>query len=127
MNSGDSNGVTDRDRLPVEAIETAKDLPSGEPGSLRPGDANEEEFGGRPAYLFFSGDLAAVTLDPSGANLPAQPGEEPWLLDRSFVLGVRDVGLLDMNPEPLVLGIKTDGYYLWRPGAPALKRSEAGP
>lgn len=127
MNSGDTNGDADRDGLPIEATETAKDLPTGEPGSLKPGDANEEEFGGRPAYLFFSGELAGVTLDPSGANLPEQPGGEPWRLDRSFVLGVRDVGLLDMNPEPLVQGIKTDGYYVWRPGAPGLKRSEAGP
>lgn len=109
------------------ASTTAVDLATGEAGSLRPGDANEEEFGGRPAYLFVSGAFAAVTLDPTAANLPHQAGEEPWRLEHSFTLGIRDVGPLDINPEPLVLGVKTDGYYMWRPGDPALRRSEAGP
>lgn len=85
---------------------------TGEVGSRHAGDANEEDLGGRPAFLFQSGVLGAVTLDSSGANLP-DSGGLPWVLARMVTLGVRDVGL-DMNPEPVLAAIKSQGYFLWR-------------
>lgn len=85
---------------------------TGEVGSLHGGDANEEDLGGRPAFLFRAGGLAAITLDSSGANLPAVADGAPWTLARTVTLGVRDVGL-DMNPEPVIVAIKRDGFYMW--------------
>ena len=75
---------------------------------------NEEIVGGRRAFLFAAGEWHAVTLDQTGANLPPVGGR-PWVLQRSFVLGIRDVGLLDKAPEPIICEIWARGYYLWRP------------
>ena len=87
------------------------------PKASMPG--NEEELGGRPAFLYHAGDMAAVTLDSSGANLPAPPGAQPWVLSRDFTLGVRDVGLENMSPEPIIRGIYSEGYYMWRTNDPS--------
>ena len=83
-----------------------------------PPQANEEELGGRPAFLFKAGDMAGVTLDSSGANLPAQQAG-PWVLSKYFTLGVRDVGLPGMSPEPVIRGIMSNGYYVWRTTDPS--------
>lgn len=85
---------------------------TGEVGSLHGGDANEEDLGGRPAFLFRAGGVAAITLVSSGANLPAVADGAPWTLSRTVTLGVRDVGL-DMNPEPVIVAIKRNGFYMW--------------
>lgn len=79
---------------------------------------NEEELGGRPAFLFKSGPLAAVTLDSSGANLPLRAAE-PWQLQQAVTLGVRDVGLPGINPEPVIRGIFSAGYYIWDTSDPS--------
>lgn len=78
---------------------------------------NEEELGGRPAFLFRSGAMAGVTLDSSGANLP--PHEPSWTMERYFTLGVRDAGLETINPEVIIRGIKARGYYVWRTNDPS--------
>jgi hypothetical protein len=93
---------------------TPERLPShtADVSSVPAGDANEEELGGRPAFLFEAGDLAAVTLDSSGQNLPMSDGE-PWRLVRYFTLGVRDAGLAGISPEPIIRGVHAHGYYLW--------------
>lgn len=84
-----------------------------------PGAAdNEEELGGRPAFLFAAGAWRAVTLDSSGSNLP-KPEEERWRLVRYFTLGVRDAGLEGIDPEPILRGIVARGYFVWRPGDPS--------
>jgi hypothetical protein len=75
------------------------------------GAGNEEELGGRPAFLFKSGTLYGVSLDSSGANLPAQ--SIAWALDRYITLGVRDVGLPNITPEPVIRGIVARGYHIW--------------
>ena len=90
-------------------------------GHIYPADraeaANEEEVGGRPAFLFAAGDMAGVTLDPSGTNLPAPPRNTRWTLQRRFTLGVRDAGLGSVSPEPLIRGILASGCYVWRTDA----------
>jgi hypothetical protein len=77
-------------------------------------DGNEEELGGKPAFLFGSGELLAVSLDSSGANLPAAPSGQ-WQLVRYFTLGVRDPGIDGVNPEVIISGIHAQGFYLWKP------------
>lgn len=78
---------------------------------------NEEDLGGRPAFLFTSGNMSAVTLDSSGANLPPPPSGD-WMLARYFTLGVRDAGLEDVRPEKIIQGVLAEGYFAWK-AAPA--------
>ncbi len=75
---------------------------------------------GTPAFLFKAGGMGAVTQDASGANLP-DSGEGPWVMEQYFTLGVRHVALGDINPEPVIRGIKAHGYYTWR-----LRRGDEG-
>jgi hypothetical protein len=94
---------------------TPQRLPShtADVASVPAGGANEEELGGRPAFLFEANNLAAVTLDSSGQNLPKSDGGS-WRLVRYFTLGVRDAGLAGISPEPIIRGVHARGYYLWR-------------
>jgi hypothetical protein len=82
------------------------------------GSATEAELGGRPAFLFEAGDLSAITLDSSGQNLP-RVDSSAWQLKRYLTLGTRDEGSLGVDLEPVVHGICSRGYYLWRKGASA--------
>lgn len=82
------------------------------------GADNEEKLGGRPAFLFRAGDMRAVTLDQSGANLP--DGQvEPWQLAAYITLGVRNANIEGINPEPIIRGVYRQGYYCWRASNPA--------
>ena len=69
----------------------------------------------RLAYLFQCGasDLQAVTLDPAGTNLPTDC-LAGWKLVQEFSLGVREIVPLPIAPEPIIRGIKAEGYYIWR-------------
>jgi hypothetical protein len=96
------------ERLPLHTADVS---------SVPAGDANEEELGGRPAFLFEAGGLAAVTLDSSGQNLPTSD-DERWRLVRYFTLGIRDAGLAGISPEPIIRGIHARGYYLWHKASP---------
>jgi hypothetical protein len=80
---------------------------------------NEECYGGRRAYAFSSGPCRAVTLDQSGSNLPALTDGVAWVLERPFLLGVRNIGLDGISPEPIIRGVLCAGYYLWRPSDPS--------
>lgn len=86
------------------------------PASVPDGSDNEEEMGGRAAFLFEAGDLCAATLDESGANLP---DDHQWRLVRSFTLGIRDVGVAGMSPEGMIRGILANGYHIWRTTDPS--------
>ena len=79
---------------------------------------NEEELGGRPAFLFRAGDLHGVTLDSSGQNLP-QTTPAQWQLESYFTLGVRDAVPGDINPEQIIRGVRAAGYYVWRTTNPS--------
>jgi hypothetical protein len=92
-------------------------------GGRGKGIDNEEELGGRPAFLFEAGEQKGVTLDSSGANLPQPSDGSVWRLVRYFTLGVRDVGPLGVNPETVVRGIFSDGFYVWRPSDPSRMQS----
>jgi len=74
---------------------------------------NEEDHGGRPAYLFRSGKWAAITLESSGANLPDRGCE--WHLEQQFTLGIRSAAPPGIIPEQCVRSIHAHGYFVWRP------------
>ena len=76
-------------------------------------DTLEPSYDGTSAYFFRSGDLGAVTLDSGGFNLPSQRTKTPWVFVKSFILGVQHVGLAEINPEPIIRGIRARGYYVW--------------
>jgi hypothetical protein len=80
---------------------------------------NEEHDGGRRAYAFRSGLWRAVTLDPSESNLPALTDGVAWVLEHRSILGVRNIRPDGINPEPIIRGILSAGYYLWRPSDPS--------
>jgi hypothetical protein len=66
------------------------------------------------AFLFASssGKLLGVTLDAGGANLPAWQGER-WVLRAQFNLGVHEPVPAPIDPEPILRGVKAQGYYVW--------------
>ncbi|MBS0244332.1 MAG: hypothetical protein JSS20_19350 [Proteobacteria bacterium] len=78
---------------------------------------NEEDLGGRPAFLYRSGPWSGATLDQRGENLPRR--DQPWKLERYFTLGVRDVLPFNATPEQVIRGIRTDGYFVWRENDPS--------
>jgi hypothetical protein len=71
------------------------------------------------AYLFQcdGGDLFAVTIDEAGGNLPKQTGFGGRHLLLAFPLGVQEPMPRAIDPEPVLRGIHTAGYYIWREGA----------
>ena len=66
-----------------------------------------------PAHLFRCGPLLAVSLDPTGSNLPDGKCYEGWKRVADFPLGVREPVPAAMNPEPILRGIRVYGYYVW--------------
>ena len=67
----------------------------------------------RPAHLFRYGDLFAVSLDPTGANIPRDGCYDGWKYVSELQLGVHEVMPVAMNPEPILRGIRAHGYYVW--------------
>ena len=66
-----------------------------------------------PAYLFRCGHLLAVSLDPTGSNLPDEGCYVGWKRVADFALGVREPVPAAMSPEPILRGIRAYGYYVW--------------
>ena len=60
----------------------------------------------RPAHLFRCGDLYAVSIDPTGANIPRNGCYEIWKHVTEFQLGVHEVVPAPINPEPILRGIR---------------------
>jgi len=67
----------------------------------------------QPAHLFRCGDLFAVSLDPTGSNIPRAGCYEQWQHVSEFALGVHEAVPAAMNPEPILRGIRAYGYYVW--------------
>lgn len=68
----------------------------------------------RIVYLFVSGErnLNAVTLDPNGRNLPPSKSGQ-WIYQRRFALGVQEVLPVNIDPEPVLRGLTSCGYFIW--------------
>ena len=73
----------------------------------------------RVAYLFkqTGTDLLGVALDPEGASLPRDDGAA-WTQQQRFRLGVHEPLPFEADPEPILRGIQSRGYFTWRAGHP---------
>jgi hypothetical protein len=72
------------------------------------------------AYLFRSRldpRVHAITRELDGANLPADMGPGGWVMDKEFALGVREAMPVHVAPEPVLRGLKADGFFIWREGS----------
>lgn len=71
--------------------------------------------GTRVAFLFESrdGEWRAATLDREGDPLPGAR-EQQWTLVTPFRLGVREAVPVNIDPEPILRGVKARGFYVWR-------------
>jgi len=69
------------------------------------------------AHLFRCGHLFAVSLDPTGSNIPNKGCYEGWQHIMEFPLGVREAVPAAMSPEPILRGIRAYGYYVWSEGS----------
>lgn len=67
------------------------------------------------AFLFESvdGGHLGVSLDRSGANLPRDNGEQ-WVMRTEFALGVHEAVPAAIDPEPILRGLKAEGFFVWR-------------
>jgi hypothetical protein len=54
----------------------------------------------------------AVTIDPSGHNIPIDECLAGWRHVRSFDLGVRQVMPFEGNPEPVIRALRDSGYCI---------------
>lgn len=77
------------------------------------------DFESTPAFHFRAGALEAIALDPSGGRLPPPPAGSAWKLVGEFTLGVWHPAPTGLNPEPVIVGIRSNGYYVWRPSDPS--------
>jgi hypothetical protein len=68
------------------------------------------------AYIFQCGseDLFAVSHDKTGGAIPRVNCTSGWLLRQEFELGTQDPLGAPVEPEPIIRGIATKGYYIWR-------------
>ena len=73
----------------------------------------------KTAFLFQCGesDLFAVSLDKTGANIPAADCIEGWQRRDVFRLGVQEAMPVTISPEPVLRGLEADGYFIWRKGS----------
>ena len=73
----------------------------------------------RVAYLFQQKgtDVLGVALDPEGASLPRDDGTS-WTQQQCFRLGVHEPLPFEADPEPILRGIQSRGYFTWRAGHP---------
>jgi len=70
------------------------------------------------AYLFQGDDsgLFAISNDPTGKNIPRGACPEGWRLKSEFALGVGEPLPIAIDPEPILLGLRRLGFYIWREG-----------
>lgn len=70
------------------------------------------------AYLFECDDafLFAISLDPTGSNIPSNYSLTGWELVTKFALGVQEPMPVAIEPEPVIAAMRTRGYYVWRQG-----------
>lgn len=66
------------------------------------------------AFLFESADSAylGVSHDRAGGNLPRESGQN-WILQTEFDLGVHEAVPAAIDPEPILRGLKANGFFVW--------------
>lgn len=67
------------------------------------------------AFLFESADgvYLGVSHDRAGANLPRDQGQQ-WIMQTEFELGVHEAVPAAIDPEPILRGLKANGFFVWR-------------
>jgi hypothetical protein len=90
-----------------DAILASLDMKSASGMSALPPDATK-------AYLFYNSEelLNAVTRDRKGTNLPLLRG--PWTFQKEVMVGVQEPSTLGIDPEPILRGMRSEGYFIWR-------------
>jgi hypothetical protein len=71
------------------------------------------------AYLFECGDddlLFAVSLEPTGSNLPQRTCPQGWRRIGEFALGAHEPPPVAINPQRILQAVRSIGYYIWREG-----------
>jgi hypothetical protein len=72
------------------------------------------------AYLFQCRNdsaLFAVSLDRDAGNIPVSTAwYGGWRLRRELALGCDGPASTDIDPEPILRGLRNAGYYIWRNG-----------
>ncbi len=65
------------------------------------------------AFLFRNAEelLYAITREKKGANLPLLRGE--WRFEREVALGVQEPLAAGIDPEPVLRGMRSEGYFIW--------------
>ena len=68
-----------------------------------------------PAFLFKSecGKFLAVSLQRNGENIP-NDDQHNWILLSEFLLGIHEAVPAEIDPEPILRGVKANGYFIWR-------------
>ncbi len=64
-------------------------------------------------FLFVNSEerLYAITRDKNGNNLPLLSGD--WIFQKEVVLGVQEPLTIGIDPEPVLRGLRSDGYFIW--------------
>ncbi|RUO97364.1 hypothetical protein [Hyphomicrobium sp.] len=65
------------------------------------------------AYLFANTEepVKAISRDREGANLPLLRGQ--WVREGEVTVGVQEPLQVDIDPEPVLRGLRSDGYFIW--------------
>lgn len=81
-------------------------------GGLKPIVGLALDVDATPAFLFESEDgrFFGVSLRPHGDDLPP---DRRWLRRSKFALGVHEAVPAAIDPEPLLRGVKANGYFVW--------------
>jgi len=77
-----------------------------------------EDLRGRPAFLYESGPLRAVSLTSDSSALPAAAGGGTWRLSGYLTLGEPDPALADMGPEMVLEAVAAHAHCIWRRQGP---------
>lgn len=80
---------------------------------------SDSDFESTPAFHFRAGALEAIALDAKGERLPPPPAGSAWQLVGEFTLGVWHAAPPGLIPESVIVGIRSNGYYVWRPSDPS--------
>jgi hypothetical protein len=67
----------------------------------------------RQVFLFLNSEegLFAITRNKNGANLPLISGD--WKFEKEMTLGVQEPLEAGIDPEPVIRGLRADGYFIW--------------
>jgi len=72
------------------------------------------------AYLFHCAsepDLRAISVDPEAGNIATHQCATGWVRDQELRVGVQEALPVALSPEPVLRGLRKDGFFVWREGS----------